>query len=73
MHASADEVSEQIPARAGQVTPVSADECELVVGADTTAWLGAFLVHLGYQFTVVEPASFQAEIAKFHDHLSSVL
>lgn len=73
MHASASEVSPQVPARAGQVTPVSSDECELVIGADTTAWIVALLLHLGHQFTVVEPASFRAEMAKFHDHLGSVL
>lgn len=73
VHASAGEVSPRVPARAAKVTPVTADECELVIGADASEWLVAFLLYLGQRFTIVEPESFRAELRRFRDRLNEVL
>lgn len=73
VYAPANEVSQQVPARAGTVTPVNANESELVIAADSSAWLVAFLLLLGHHFTVVEPESFRTEIQHFRDRLNAVV
>lgn len=73
VYASADEISPRVPARAATVTPVAPGECELVMGANASEWLVAFLLHLGQDFTVVEPNSFRADVRRFRDRLSRVL
>lgn len=73
VHAPASEVSQRVPARAGSVTAVAADECELLIGADQSEWLIAFLLHLGHRFTVVEPDDFRMEVLRLRDLLTDSL
>lgn len=73
VHAPASEVSQRVPARAGSVTAVAADECELLIGADQPEWLIPFLLHLGHRFTVVEPDDFRMEIVRLRDLLTDSL
>lgn len=73
MYASAAEISQLVPARAATVTAVTADECELQIGANTAEWLVAFLLSLGHPFTIVEPTSFRREIRRIRDRLNDVL
>ena len=66
---SVADVSARVPTWLGTVELIDEDHCVVTIGADTSEMLASFIVHMGLDFTLLEPAELAGPIREVAERL----